>query len=201
MKIICFYNNYPPVSNTFPEIKHPLFYLKPDTSILTNNRPFFIPEFTEEIHCQLELVIRMDKLGKYIDKKFAFSYFHEIALGVNIFDKKTQDTCIQKGVPWECSTVFENSAAISPFYPIETIKDINSLSVKLMKNNTELCNGNTASMIYSIDNLIAHISKYFTIKTGDLIFTGSPFPSIPLAINDVLEVFLENKKCLKLRIK
>lgn len=201
MKIICFYNNYPHITSTFPTIKHPLFYLKPDTSILTNNRPFFIPEFTEYIHAQAELVIRIDKLGKYIDESFAPTYFHEIAVGVNLFDKKLQETCIHKGLPWDSSTVFENSAALSPFYPLTSFEDITKLEIKLNKNNTEIAYGNTNAMCFSINTLIAYISTYFTLKTGDILFTGCPFPSIPLAIHDVLEVEIANERRMKFRIK
>lgn len=201
MKICCFYNNYSPASAIFSEIKHPLFYLKPDTSILTNNRPFFIPEFSEEIHCQLELVIRIDKLGKYVEEKYAHTYFHEFAIGVNIFDKKNQEHCIKQGLPWDCCTVFENSAVISPFYPVENIDYLTSLHLKLIKNNTEIISGDTSSMIFSIEELISYISKYFTIKTGDLIFTGCPFSSVPIAINDVLEIFIGENRCMKFRIK
>lgn len=201
MKISCFYNNYRHTASTFPDIKHPLFYMKPDTSLLSNNRPFFIPEFAEEIHAQVELVIRIDKLGKYIDETFAPTYFHEIALGVNIFDKKLQEKCMCQGLPWDVSSVFENSLAISPFYPLDKVENINSLDLKLIKNNTEISYGNTSDMLFSIEELIAYLSKYFTIKTGDLLFTGCPFTSVPLAINDVLEVWMANEKCMKFRIK
>lgn len=201
MKIICIYNNYPITNKDFPAVKYPLFYLKPDTSILTNNRPFFIPEFSKDIHCQLEWVVRIGKLGKYVDERFASTYFQEWAVGVNIFDKSMQTKCIQQGLPWEQSAVFENSAAISPFFSLETVTDFRSLELKLIKNNQEVFTANTSAMIYSIEQLISHVSKYFTLKIGDLLFTGSPFPPLPLAINDVLEVYVNDNPCMNFRIK
>ena len=201
MKIICFHNNYPHLNQIFSKEEVPIFYLKPDTSILTNNRPFFIPECTEDIHCQVELVIRINKLGKYIQEKYANTYYHQIALGVNIFDNSIRNQCIQKGFPWESSTIFENSAALSNFFPLDSIDNFKMTDIKLIKNEQEIFTGNISNMIFSVEKLIAYISQYFTLKTGDLLFTGSPIPSVPIHINDVLEVYTSNEKRLRFRIK
>lgn len=201
MKIICFYNTYPHQKQIFPHEEQPLFYLKPDTSILTNNRPFFVPEFTHNLHCQVELVLRIDKLGKYIQENYAHTYCHEIALGVNIFDKSIQAQCMEKGLPWEKSCVFENSTALSPFLPIENINQLKDLQFTLAKNNLEKHMGSTSTMLFSIKKLITYISTYFTLKTGDLIFTGSPIPSVPININDVIDVFMGDEKHMRFRIK
>lgn len=201
MKIICFYNTYPHQKQIFPHEEQPLFYLKPDTSILTNNRPFFVPEFTNNLHCQVELVLRIDKLGKYIQDHFVHTYCHEIALGVNIFDKSLQAQCMERGLPWEKSCVFENSSALSPFLPIENINQLKDLQLSLVKNNLEKYTGSTSTMLFNIKELITYISTYFTLKTGDLIFTGSPIPPFPININDVIEAFIGEEKHMRFRIK
>ncbi len=201
MKIICFYNNYPQLSTSFSEVDVPLFYMKPDTSILTNNRPFYIPEFVEQLYCQVELVLKINKLGKYIQENFAPTYFQEIATGVNFFDKEKLNKAIEKGLPWESSCVFENSAAISPFYDKENFGPLDTIRLKLVKNNTEIFQGDTSACIYSSEQLISFISQYFTMKTGDILFLGSPIIPISLAINDLIEVYLGEEKTMKFRIK
>ena len=192
MKIICFYNNYPQLSTSFSEVDVPLFYMKPDTSILTNNRPFYIPEFVEQLYCQVELVLKINKLGKYIQENFAPTYFQEIATGVNFFDKKKLNKAIEKGLR-ESSCVFENSAAISPFMIKKTLV-LDTIRLKLVKNNTEIFQGDTSACIYSSEQLISFISQYFTMKTGDILFLGSPIIPISLAINDLIEVYLGEEK-------
>ncbi len=201
MKIICFYNNYPHIASPFYDVKEPLFYMKPETSVLTNNRPFYIPEFVEQLYCQVELLIRIDKLGKYIQEDFAATYFKKIATGVNFFDKKKLDKAIQKGMPWENSLVFENSAAISSFYDKDKLKSLNNINLKLVKNNTEIFWGNTSAQTYTAEQLISYISQYFTMKIGDMLFLASPISPIPVTINDIVEVYLEGEKTMKFKIK
>ncbi|MDD2621624.1 MAG: fumarylacetoacetate hydrolase family protein [Bacteroidales bacterium] len=201
MKIICFYNNFPHQKQVFPLENKPLFYLKPDTSILTHNRPFFIPEFTDNLHCQVELVIRIDKLGKYIQTNYVSTYFHEIALGINIFDKSLQTQCIQNGLAWEKSTAFENSAAMSLFFPLDNIHSLEEITLGISKNQQENIHANLQSMVFPLETLISYVSSYFTLKTGDLLFLGSPLPSIPIQINDLIEAYLNHEKRMRFRIK
>lgn len=202
MKIICVANNFSGLSQ-ISAADEPVFFHKPDTSPLTHNRPFFIPDFCKQLFGCLTWIIRLDKLGKYVDEKFAHTYFHEIAAGINLYDAQKLAECQQNGNPWEEATCFENSLALSEFQEIQTGQLGNGNTFPKLTwtlNGQTLTEPDFSKANYSIFKIIASISRYYTIKTGDLIVIGGPI-SIPLQISDCMEVFWENSKCLRLRIK
>ena len=203
MKIICIGRNY---SDHAKELKNelptePLFFLKPDTAIVIRNRPFFYPEFSKEIHYEAELVFRIGKVGKYIQEKFAHTYYGEVALGIDFTARDLQREAQAKGTPWEKAKGFDRSAPISSFFPISDFTDVKNLNFSLKKNGELMQQGNSADMIFSIDRIIAHVSQFITLKMGDIIFTGTPAGVGPVQIGDKLEGFIEDKKVLSCNIR
>jgi 2-keto-4-pentenoate hydratase/2-oxohepta-3-ene-1,7-dioic acid hydratase in catechol pathway len=203
MKIICIGRNY---SDHAKELKNelptePLFFLKPDTAIVIRNRPFFYPEFSKEIHYEAELVFRICKVGKYIDEKFAHTYYDEVALGIDFTARDLQREAQAKGTPWEKAKGFDRSAPISSFFPIKDFTDVKKLNFSLKKNGELVQQGNSSDMIFSIDRIIAHVSQFITLKMGDIIFTGTPAGVGPVQIGDKLEGFIEDKKVLSCNIR
>jgi 2-keto-4-pentenoate hydratase/2-oxohepta-3-ene-1,7-dioic acid hydratase in catechol pathway len=203
MKIICIGRNY---SDHAKELKNelptePLFFLKPDTAIVIRNRPFFYPEFSKEVHYEIELVYRICKVGKYIQEKFAHTYYNEIALGIDFTARDLQREAQAKGTPWEKAKGFDRSAPISSFFPIKEFNDIKNLNFSLKKNGEIMQQGNSADMIFSIDRIIEHVSQFITLKMGDIIFTGTPAGVGPVKIGDKLEGFIEDKKVLSCNIR
>ncbi|MGM0648394.1 MAG: fumarylacetoacetate hydrolase family protein [Bacteroidota bacterium] len=201
MKIICIGRNYELHAKEFNHAvpQKPVFFLKPDSALLRRNRPFFYPAFSQEIHYELELVIRIDKVGKHIAKKFASSYYSEVALGIDFTARDLQRESKDKGLPWEISKAFDNSAAISPFVPLSDLK--HPLQFSLFQNGKQVQQGNIEDMIFSFDQLIAYVSQFMTLKTGDLLYTGTPAGVGPVAIGDHLQAYLHDKKMLWCDIK
>ena len=202
MKIICIGRNYAEhareLGNEIPE--NPVIFMKPDTAVLKKGSDFYIPEFSEDIHYELEVVLKISKGGKYIQEEKAGNYFEEIALGIDFTARDLQSKLKEKGLPWELAKGFDGSAVISDFYKKEDY-DLKNLQFSLLKNKEEVQNGNTSLMLFSPEKIIAFVSKYFTLKTGDLIFTGTPKGVGKVAENDILEAYLEDKKILDLRIQ
>ena len=203
MKIICIGRNYvdhiAELNNERP--LEPVVFLKPDTAILPKKTPFTIPEFTNEVHHELELIVKINKVGKYIEKKFAHKYYDEIGLGIDFTARDIQNNLKEKGLPWEKSKAFDGSAIIGDFVPINSLDSLENIKLELTNNQKTVQEGNSNLMIWSIDELIAHVSQYFTLKKGDIIFTGTPKGVAKVAPNDILEGYLNNKKLLRLHIR
>ena len=204
MKIICVARNY---AEHIKELNHekpenPLFFIKPDSALLQRGQPFFYPDFSAEIDYELELVVRINRLGKSIQSKFAHKYYSEVALGIDFTARDLQREAIIKGNPWTVSKGFDDSAVVSEFVPLVDIgKDIQNLNFELKKNGTTVQQGNTGDMLFAVDDLIAYISQYMTLKIGDYIFTGTPAGVGSIQIGDTLEGFMENRPMFSCRIK
>ena len=202
MKIICIGRNYAKhieeLSNERP--KEPVVFLKPDSAILPKKMPFFIPPFSNEIHYEVEILVKINKVGKYIDAKFAHKYYDEIGLGIDFTARDIQAQCKEKGLPWEKAKAFDGSAVVGKFYPKGQF-DLDNLQFQLIKNDSVVQDGNTESMLWKIDELIAYVSKYFTLKKGDLIFTGTPAGVGKVKENDSLIGMLEDKEAFNIKIK
>ena len=198
MKIICIGRNYVAhareLNNEVPD--KPVFFMKPDSALVTSNRPFFYPDFSSDVHHELEVVIRINRLGKSIEEKYAHRYFNELALGVDFTARDLQAQQKKKGLPWEIAKGFDYSAPISGFYPLDRFGDIHNLSFRLDVNGKTVQDGNTSLMIFSFEKIIAYVSRFMTMKTGDLIFTGTPAGVGPVANNDRLEAYLEGEKLM-----
>lgn len=176
MKIICIGRNYKAhaqeLKNPVPE--EPVIFLKPDTSLLTRNKPFYLPEFSNEIHYEAELVVKISRNGKHIEEKFAHKYYNDITLGIDFTARDVQNKLKSKGLPWELSKSFDNSAVCGRFISLDKIEDINNIDFELSCNDEVLQKGNTSQMIFSIDKIISYVSRFISIKQGDLIYTGTP---------------------------
>lgn len=203
MKIICIGRNYVAhareLNNEVPE--KPVFFMKPDSALVTDNRPFFYPEFSKDVHHELEVVIRINRLGRSIEERFAGRYFNEVALGVDFTARDLQAEQKKKGLPWEIAKGFDYSAPVSRFLPLERFEDIHKLSFRLDLNGKTVQDGSTSLMIFSFEKIIAYVSRFMTLKTGDLIFTGTPAGVGPVAINDRLEAYLEGEKLMDFPVK
>ena len=203
MKIICIGRNYVAhareLNNEVPD--KPVFFMKPDSALVTSNRPFFYPDFSSDVHHELEVVIRINRLGKSIEERYAHRYFNELALGVDFTARDLQAQQKKKGLPWEIAKGFDYSAPISGFYPMDRFGDIHNLSFRLDVNGKTVQDGNTSLMIFSFEKIIAYVSRFMTMKTGDLIFTGTPAGVGPVAINDRLEAYLEGEKLMDFPVK
>jgi 2-keto-4-pentenoate hydratase/2-oxohepta-3-ene-1,7-dioic acid hydratase in catechol pathway len=203
MKIICVGRNYAEHARELnnPVNKSPVIFLKPDSSLLLKRLPFFIPEFSDDIHHEIELVIKINRLGKNIAKKFAKKYYQEITVGIDFTARDLQTELKSKGLPWELSKGFDGSAAVGKFIPVEDDITENGIDFSLTKNEKIVQKGNSKDMLHSIDELISFISRYFTLKKGDLIFTGTPAGVSKVAKNDVLKGFIGDKHLLSVKIK
>jgi len=203
MKIICIGRNYVAhareLNNEVPE--RPVFFMKPDSALVTDNRPFFYPDFSKDVHHELEVVIRIDRLGRSIDEKFASRYYNEVALGVDFTARDLQMEQKKKGLPWEIAKGFDYSAPISEFFPLERFGDIHDLNFRLFKNGELVQDGSTSLMIFSFEKIIAYVSQFMTLKTGDLIYTGTPAGVGPVKVNDHLEAYLEEEKLMDFMVK
>lgn len=195
MKIICIGRNYinhaKELNNPVP--KEPVFFMKPDSALLLRNKAFFIPEFSNDVHHEVEVVVKINRLGKHIEEKFANRYYSEIGLGIDFTARDVQQKCKEKGLPWEIAKAFDQSAALGPFKNISNFKDLNNIRFELEKNGKTVQSGNTGDMIYKIDQIIAYISQYVTLKIGDLIYTGTPAGVGAVAIGDRLTGKLEDE--------
>tara|TARA_B110000046_G_scaffold104437_1_gene111875 strand:- start:159 stop:767 length:609 start_codon:yes stop_codon:yes gene_type:complete len=202
MKIICIGRNYADhakeLGNSIP--KEPVIFLKPDTAILPKKNPFFIPDFSDDLHHELELVVRINRVGKSIEERFAHRYYNQVTVGIDFTARDIQRDCKEKGLPWEKAKAFDGSAPIGEWLELQSL-DIQNLNIELKKNGETVQLGNTKDMLFTVDKLIEEISKYFTLKIGDLLFTGTPAGVGAISKNDELEAFLEDRSLLKLRIK
>ena len=176
--------------------QNPVIFMKPDTALLRKNNPFFIPDFSDDVQYETEVVIRICKLGKCISEKFAYRYYDAIGLGIDFTARDLQRRFKSEGNPWELCKGFDGSAPISEFLPKENYENLNNLSFSLQINGKTVQNGNTKDMIFNFDTIIAYVSRFFTLKTGDLIFTGTPSGVGKINIGDHLEAYLEGKKML-----
>lgn len=203
MKIICVGRNYAAhaaeLKNEVPT--EPVIFLKPDTALLPKRQPFFYPDFSKDIHYETEVVIRIERLGKNIAPKFAHKYYSELSLGIDFTARDLQQKLKEKGLPWEKAKGFDGSAPTGKFVDKTKLPEMNNLNFELKINGESRQNGNTSQMIFPIDELIAYVSKYFTLKIGDLIFTGTPKGVGPIQIGDHLEAYLEEEKVLDLKIR
>ncbi len=203
MKIIAIGRNYAAhaaeLNNAIPT--KPIIFLKPDTAVLKDNKPFYIPDFSNDVHYELEVVLKICKEGKHIAEKFASNYYEEIGLGIDFTARDIQAEHKEKGLPWELAKAFDNSAVISHFLPKSDYKDMYDLQFELKKNGESKQNGHTANLLFSFEKIIAFVSQYITLKKGDLIFTGTPEGVGKVNAGDRLEAWLEDKQLLNFEIK
>lgn len=203
MKVFAIGRNYADhakeLNNPLPT--EPVFFMKPDTALVKDNKPFFIPDFSNEIHHEVEIVLKINRLGKNIDEKFAHRYYSEIGIGIDFTARDLQAKCKDKGLPWEIAKAFDNSAPIGEFVSKEEFKDLSNINFRLDINGVTVQRGNTSDMIFHFDRLISHVSKYVTIKIGDLLFTGTPAGVGPVKIGDHLQAYIEDKCLLDFFVK
>ena len=176
-------------------------FLKPDTSILLKKQPFFIPEFSNDVHHEVELLVKINKVGKYIDKKFAHKYYSQVGLGIDFTARDLQAELKRKGLPWEKAKAFDGAAVIGKWLPKSDFEDINNINFSLNKNNKVVQSGNTQLMLWKVDEIIEYVSKYFTLKIGDVIFTGTPAGVGKVIANDVLQGYIEEKEVFSIKVK
>lgn len=183
------------------ELTEPTIFMKSDSSLLKDGKPFFIPDFSSEIHYETELVVKIDRLGKNIAERFAHRYYSEVTVGIDFTARDLQRRLCEQGLPWEISKAFDNSAAIGTFIPLEEAGNINQLSFHLDINGKTVQQGNTADMLFPVDKIIAYVSRFFTLKIGDLIYTGTPVGVGPVSIGDHLEGYLGERKLLDFHVR
>ncbi len=203
MKILCIGRNY---VDHIKELENevsgdPVVFLKPDTALLRNGNPFYIPGFADEFHYEVELLVKINKTGKNIEPEFAHRYYEEIGIGIDFTARDLQNKLRGKGLPWEKCKAFDNSAAISDFVPKSKYPDINNINFHLDVNGETRQKGNSSMMIYKIDTIVSHLSKFFTLKIGDIIFTGTPAGVGPVKIDDRLQLYIEDELMLDFMIK
>ena len=203
MKIICIGRNYTKhieeLNNERPD--EPVVFMKPDSAILLKQHPFVIPEFSEDIHHELEVIVKISKVGKYIEPKFAHKYYDEISVGIDFTARDLQQKLKDKGLPSEKAKAFDGSAVIGDFVSKSDFKSIDNLNFELTNNGVTVQKGNTSFMLWKIDELIAYVSQFFTLKIGDIIFTGTPEGVAVVRPEDVLEGFLEGNKLFRIQVK
>ncbi len=203
MKIICIGRNYidhaKELNNPVPKV--PVFFMKPDTALIQKHNPFFYPEFSNDIHFETELVIKISKNGRHIEERFAHKYYDEIGIGLDLTARDLQSECKKKGLPWEIAKAFDNSAPLGSFKHITEFEDINNINFSLNVNGEQRQAGNSADMIFNFNHIISYLSQFITIKLGDLIFTGTPAGVGPIKIDDHFEAYIEDEKMLDLRVK
>lgn len=203
MKILCIGRNYADhiseLNNERPS--EPVIFLKPDTAILKDDEPFYHPDFSNDIHHEVEIVLKINKVGKNIEAKFAHKYYEEIGIGIDFTARDIQTKLKEKGLPWEKAKAFNGSAPISGFVSKTKFADLKKLDFSLEVNGEVCQKGNTEMMLWNFDEIIAEISKYFTLKTGDLIFTGTPAGVGKVAVGDKLTAFIEGEKMLSFEVK
>lgn len=203
MKLICIGRNY---TDHIKELENekpldPVVFLKPDTAILLKKQPFFIPEFSQDVHHEVEVLVKINRVGKYIDKKFANKYYNEIGLGIDFTARDLQAKLKEKGLPWEKAKSFDGAAVIGDWLPKTEFKDLNNLNFSLKKNDKTVQQGNTNLMLWKIDEIIEYVSKYFTLKIGDIIFTGTPAGVGKVIANDKLKGYIEDKQLFSITVK
>lgn len=203
MKIICIGRNYAEHAKEMNAAvpKEPVFFLKPDTALIKDNQPFYYPDFSQEIHHEIELVLKITKNGKNIDPEFAHKYYDEIGIGIDFTARDIQAMCKEKGLPWEKAKAFDQSAPLGSFIHKEKLSDLKNIHFKLLVNGKTVQSGSTKDLLFSFDHVISYVSKFITLKTGDLIYTGTPEGVGPVKIGDRLEGFIEEHKLLNFEIK
>jgi len=203
MKIICIGRNYTKhieeLNNERPD--EPVVFMKPDSAVLLKQHPFVIPEFSEDIHHELEVIVKINKVGKYIEPKFAHKYYDEISVGIDFTARDLQQKLKDKGLPWEKAKAFDGSAVIGDFVSKSDFKSLDNLNFEMTNNGDTVQKGNTSLMLWKIDELIAYVSQFFTLKIGDIIFTGTPEGVAVVRPDDVLEGFLEGNKLFRIQVK
>jgi len=203
MKIFAIGRNYidhaKELNNPVPT--EPMFFMKPDTAIIIHNRPFYYPDFTSDLHYETEIVLKLKRVGKNVAEKFAHRYYTEIGIGIDFTARDIQNKCREKGLPWEIAKAFDGSAPISKFVPKENFTDVQNINFHLDLNGQTVQQGNTKDLIFSFDRIIAHVSKYITLRMGDLIFTGTPAGVGPVKIGDRLQAYIEDELMLDFYVK
>jgi 2-keto-4-pentenoate hydratase/2-oxohepta-3-ene-1,7-dioic acid hydratase in catechol pathway len=203
MKIICIGRNYADhieeLENERP--KEPVVFLKPDTTIGQRNTPFYIPDFSSDVHHEIEIIVKINRIGKHIQEQFAHKYYDQISVGIDFTARDLQTQLKAKGLPWEKAKAFDGAAVLGQWLPKKEFKDLQNLNFELTKNDASVQRGHTRLMLYTINQLIAYVSQFFTLKIGDILFTGTPAGVGAVQENDRLEGFLEGQKLLDLKIK
>ena len=203
MKIICIGRNY---TDHIAELQNekpadPVVFLKPDTSLLLKKQPFFIPDFSENVQYEVEVLVKINRIGKYIDTKFAHKYYQEIGLGIDFTARDLQQQLKEKGLPWEKAKSFDGAAVVGKWIDKDVIGNVDNIEFSLQKNGMSVQQGTTANMLWKIDELVAYVSKYFTLKIGDIIFTGTPSGVGKVFANDELKGFIGDLEMFSIRIK
>jgi len=203
MKLICIGRNY---TEHIKELQNekpsdPVVFLKPDTAILLKKQPFFIPDFSDEVHYEVEVLVKINRVGKHIDKKFANKYYNEIGLGIDFTARDVQNALKAKGLPWEKAKSFDGAAVIGKWIDKNEVENVDHFEFSLKKNDEIVQNGNTSHMLWKIDELIEYVSKYFTLKIGDIIFTGTPAGVGKVIAHDKLKGFIESKEMFSITVK
>ncbi|TDE30280.1 FAA hydrolase family protein [Flavobacterium ranwuense] len=203
MKIICIGRNY---TKHIAELRNerptePVVFMKPDSAVLLKQHPFVIPEFSEDIHHEIEIIVKINKVGKYIEPKFAHKYYDEISVGIDFTARDLQDKLKAKGLPWEKAKAFDGSAVIGEFLPKNQFSSLENITFELTNNNKTVQIGNSSHMLWKIDELISYVSQFFTLKIGDIIFTGTPEGVAAVKPDDVLEGFLEGQQLFRIQVK
>ena len=203
MKLICIGRNYTEhikeLNNEKPT--DPVIFIKPDTAILLKKQPFFIPDFSDDVHHEVEILVKINKVGKHISKKFAHKYYDQVGLGIDFTARDVQSQLKAKGLPWEKAKSFDGAAVIGNWLPKSEFDDVNNINFSLKKNESCVQKGNTRHMLYKIDEIIEYVSKYFTLKIGDVIFTGTPSGVSRVQPNDVLEGYIDENKLFSIKVK
>ncbi len=203
MKILCVGRNYVDhireLSNEQPD--DPVIFMKPETAIPLKNEPFFYPDFSTDVHYEVEILVKINRVGKNIDEKFAHKYYDEIGIGIDFTARDVQSKLKAKGLPWELAKAFNGSAPISPFVPKTDFPDLNNINFRLDLNGETRQLGNTSLMLFKIDYLISFVSRYFLLQKGDILFTGTPKGVGPVKIGDTLTAYIEDRKLLEIGVK
>ena len=203
MKLICIGRNY---AQHISELKNekptePVLFLKPDTAILLKKQPFFIPDFSDEVHHEVEVLVKINRVGKHIDVKFAHKYYDEIGLGIDFNARDLQQKLKEKGLPWEKAKAFDGSAVVGKWVSKSKFENLDNLPFSLLKNNKTVQSSTTQDMLWSIDEIIAYVSQFFTLKIGDIIFTGTPSGVSPVQPNDSLKGFIGEEQFFSIKVK
>lgn len=203
MKLICIGRNY---SNHIAELQNekptePVVFLKPDTAILLKKQPFFVPDFSKNVQHEVEVLVKINRVGKYIASEFAHKYYDQIGLGIDFTARDLQQTLKQKGLPWEKAKAFDGSAVVGKWVSKRLFENLNDISFRLKKNDTVVQSGNTKDMLWNIDAIISYVSRYFTLKIGDIIFTGTPSGVGPVQANDILSGYINNEEFFNIKVK
>ncbi len=202
MKIFCIAHNYKAhareLDHAVPDV--PVFFMKPETALLSNNKPFIYPEFSKEVHFEVEIVLKIFRTGKNIEEQYAGRYYNEVTAGIDFTARDIQRKCIEDGNPWEISKAFDNAAVIGKFLNMNQLHTSDAIRFTLLLNGKPVQEGNTADMVFKIDTIISHVSKFMTLEIGDLIFTGTPFGVGPVKPGDRLEGFIEDIKVFNFEV-